>query len=381
MALIPVLVGTGTVYSRSNPVEATAANPVWQAAPVYWDAIPSVINATGSIVPYRQSTLSFDLPGTVVELPVSEGQQVEAGQLLAREDDSTQQFNLQQANFAVQAAQSALDKLLEPVDARLISNAEAQVKAAEGAYSAKASAVGQGTINTLQLQYQQSLSGVQDANKLRDDAGGQYATNDPNYLRAVAQVGIAQNNADIAQLKLQQAQQGVSLESATANIAYAQANLVQLKIGPPELAIETAQAQLAIATIQRDQAQHVLDKAHLVAPFAGTLTKVIIKQGQVTNGAAFILTDDRTPFVDVQVSEVNIGMIQIGQPVTMSLTALPGTMLTGKVQRIDTIATSTTPVVTYTVRIALDATRAPIKVDMTVNVTFGTSARPGNAGQ
>src|SRR5579859_6134850 len=67
--------------------------------------LQSIVTATGSVVANRQSALSFDFGGTLVEVPVQEGQHITAGQLLAREDDTTQQLNVQQADFAVQAAQ------------------------------------------------------------------------------------------------------------------------------------------------------------------------------------------------------------------------------------------------------------------------------------
>lgn len=333
-------------------------------------AASSAATATGSVVAIEQSNLSFDIGGQVVSVPVAEGQHVEAGQLLAQVDDSTQQFNLQQADAAVQAAQAILDKLLEPIDSTLISNAEANVKAAQGAYSAKASAVSMDTIKALQLQYQQALSAVDSANKLRANAGGQLSTTDPNYLKFVAQVGLAQNNADIAKLQLQEVQAGTSLESATANIAYAQAQLALVKAGPRQVDIDDAQAQLATAKIMRDQAQHLVDKTRLVAPFAGTLTKVNAKVGEVSTGTAFILTDDSQLYIDVQVAETAIGAIQIGQPVSMTVDALRGANLTGKVLRIDQMANTGASVVTYTVRVTPDHTDAALKVGMTVNASF-----------
>jgi HlyD family secretion protein len=372
VVIVLVAVSGSAAYARPSPISVSALPAKSDAGTgcLAEGEGRSAVTATGSIVPNRQSILSFELPGTVAEVWVSEGQHVRAGQPLARLDDTTQQFNLQQANYTVQAAQAALAKLLEPVDSADVSNAEANVKAAEGAYSAKASIVSPDTIKAYQLQYQQALAALQSANKIRADAGGQLKTDDPNYLKYVAQVGIAQDNADIAKYKLEQVQEGASLESVTANIAYAQARLAQVKAGPRPLDIESAQAQLAIATLQRDQAQHLLDKTRLLAPFAGTITQVNIKPGEVSSGAAIALIDDSLLFVDVQVNEVNIGAIQVGQPVEMSLDALPGTTLLGKVRRIDPIATAETPVITYTVRVALDTTDAPIKVGMTANATF-----------
>src|SRR5713226_1035392 len=96
------------------------------------------VSATGNIVARQTASLAFDNPGLVLEVPVTEDQQVQAGQLLARQDDSTQQANLTQARFNVQAAQAVLKKLTDPVDPGAIAKADANVKSAEGAYSSQA---------------------------------------------------------------------------------------------------------------------------------------------------------------------------------------------------------------------------------------------------
>src|SRR5258708_2639002 len=128
--------------------------------------LQSIVTATGSVVANGQSALSFDFPGTVVEMPVQEGQHVTAGQLLAREDDTSQQLNVQQTNFAVQAAQAALDKLLEPVDARDVANAQATVKAAEGNYMSLQGSVSPSQLKAAQLGVQQAQAAAQNATLL-----------------------------------------------------------------------------------------------------------------------------------------------------------------------------------------------------------------------
>lgn len=342
----------------SQPVRANAADA------------NSAVTATGGVVARGQSDLSFDIPGVVVELDVTEGQHVQAGQVLARIDDTDAQFAFQQADAAVQSAQAALDKLLEPVDARDVANAEANVQAAEGNYSAKNAAVNPATIKAMQLQYQQAVAAAQAADYTRAGLGGQYSTDDPNYQKGVALVGIAQTNAQIAQLKLEQATRGVSLESAAANIAYAQAQLARVKAGTKQIDVDDAQAQLVIAMLQRDQAQQVLDKTNLVAPFSGIASKVIVKLNELSTGPAMVLTDDSQLYVEAQVAETDIGQIHVGQAVESTFDALPGITATGKVQRIDQLAGTVGSVTAYTVRVALDKTDAPIKITMTANVNF-----------
>jgi HlyD family secretion protein len=328
------------------------------------------VSATGSTVARRQAQISFDQAGRVQEVLVQEGQTVQAGQLLARLDDSTQQANLQQADYALKAAQAALDKLLRPVDAGDLANAEADVKSAQGQYSAIAGAVSLEQIKAYEVQYQQAQAAAKNAEALRIEAGGRYAQDDPNYQRYLAQVGTATFNAEIARLRLEQAKAGRSLVVATANIAYYQARLAQVKAGSKQADIDDAQAQLAIAQLQRDQTQHQLDKTRLLAPFAGVLIAVNVKAGEVKSGPVMVIMDNSEIYVDVKVDESDIGKIRVGQPIEFTLDALPDTTLTGKVQRIADMADASASVITYLVRVTLDPTSAPVKVGMTANASF-----------
>jgi len=331
------------------------------------------VSATGSVVAKQQSTLSFDQPGRVLEVLAQQGQKVEAGQLLARQDDSTQKAALQQAEYSYQAAMAYLQKLLAPVDAGDIAKAEADVKAAQGGYSALANATSLEKIKSYELQYQQAQTAAKQAETLRMEAGGRFAPDDPLYTKAVAAVGEATFNAEIARLRLEQARNGRSLGEATANIAYYQARLLQIKAGPKAIDVEDAQVQLAIAKLQRDQVQRQLDKTKLVAPYAGVISTVNAKVGEVSTGAAMVITNNSAMYIDVKVDEVDIGKIKPGQPVELTIDALPGVDITGKVQRIAQTADATASVITYPVRVVLNSASAPIKVGMTTNAVFVTN--------
>jgi HlyD family secretion protein len=328
------------------------------------------VSATGSIVANRQSKIGFDVPGRVLEVLVQEGQRVEAGQLLARQDDSTQQAALAQAEFSLKAAEANLQKILRPVDPGDIAKAEANVKSAQGNYSSLAGSVSSQTVKTYDLQYQKAVTAAENAEKVRRDAGGRYAQDDPNYQKAVAQVGSAQFDAEIAKLNLEKAKRGRSLAEATAQIAYQQAILAQVKAGPRQVDIDAAQAEFEIAKMQRDEAQHALEKTRLVAPFGGIATTVSLKAGEISGISAIVITDASALYADVNVDETDIAKILVGQPVEITLDALSGVTLTGKVERIASTADTTAAVITYKVRMTLDPTDAALKVGMTANAVF-----------
>jgi HlyD family secretion protein len=301
---------------------------------------------------------------------VQEGQKVQAGDVLAIIDDSAQQAALDQANASLKAANAALQNILKPVDAGLIANAEANVKAAEDAYSAIANAYTPSQIQAYDLQYQQALAAVSNTEEVRREQGGRWPADDPGYQKSIAAVGQASFNAEIARLRLAQAKNGRSLLSATARISLAQTALEQVKAGPNQIDIDAAQAQVVNAQLLRDQAQHQLDKTKMKAPYAGVISTVNIKAGEMAVGPAIIETDTGAFFADIGVDEVDIGRIQVGQAVDFTLDGLPGVTLTGKVQRIAQLADENASVINYTVRIVPDATTQPIKLGMTVNASF-----------
>ncbi len=363
---------------------ATGAQTRVQRAVVGRGDIQLTVSATGNLVPTRQSSLTFTQSGNVTEVLVSQDQQVQAGQLLAQVDSTAQAANLAQAQNNLKAADAALQKLLEPVDPGQISIAEANVKAAEGSYSAQAGGTTPAQINTLQLKYQQAVQAAQDAEQLRIEAGGRTnGPGDPNYDKYVAQVGQAQVNVSIAQLNLQQAQAGSSLTQATANISYQQALLAQLKAGPKQSDIDAAQAAEVVAKEQVTQAQHQLDETNLVAPYAGIISTINAKPGTASygvggsggtsNNVAMVISDVSTLYVDITVDETDIGKVQVGQPVQVTLNALLNVTLTGKVLRITQTANTSATVITYVVRVALDKTDAPIRAGMSANATIVVS--------
>ncbi len=96
----------------SEPVQPVAA-AIPAAAPV--PTVPvtadtSVLDATGYVVARRYSTVSAKVTGKVAELFLEEGMRVEAGQLLARLDDSIPRAALALAHAQADAARAGLEE-------------------------------------------------------------------------------------------------------------------------------------------------------------------------------------------------------------------------------------------------------------------------------
>src|SRR5258708_1304616 len=211
----------------------------------------ATITATGNLVPAQTSNLTFDTSGIVRQLLVKEGQHVEAGQMLGSVDDSSQQAGVEQAQLNLKAAQSALDKILQPVDPNAIAQAEANVKSAEASYISKSSSANPLDVKTAQDKVTQAQNNADFAAKIAAGAA-QYGPDDPKNKLAQAQAGQVSFTLAQAQLAYQNSQQGSSLLSAQANIASSQAKLAQVKAGPTQSDIDQAQSAVLSAQTQLD---------------------------------------------------------------------------------------------------------------------------------
>ena len=140
--------------------------------------------------------------------------------------------------------------------------------------------------------------------------------------------------------------------------------------GPTQDEISAAQATLVTAQLNLAQAKHNLAKTELVAPYDGVISSVSAKVGEISGSTAMVITDTSELAADLKVDEAEIGKVQVGQPVTMTLDALSGVTLTGKVQYIADTADTSSSVITYVVHVVLDPVKATVKPGMSVNATL-----------
>ncbi|MEN1727374.1 MAG: biotin/lipoyl-binding protein, partial [Pseudomonadota bacterium] len=86
-------IGAWYWLNLSRALEVTVIAPdvieVGSSAPV-----ASVLDASGFVVARRQATVAAEVTGKLTEVLVEEGMTVEAGQVLARLDDATEQARL-----------------------------------------------------------------------------------------------------------------------------------------------------------------------------------------------------------------------------------------------------------------------------------------------
>lgn len=153
-------------------------------------------------------------------------------------------------------------------------------------------------------------------------------------------------------------------------LSQAQANY-DAKIKPPR-AVDVASYRAALA-----QAVANRDKGYIRAPIDGVVTKINKKIGELVSSADVMINLLSPRYeVTVDISEVDIGKLQVNDPVIITLDAF-GTdnKITGKIISIEPGPTIIQEVVYYKVHIGLDDTKVAVKPGLTANVSIKTEER------
>ncbi|MGB3797084.1 MAG: HlyD family secretion protein [Alteraurantiacibacter sp.] len=247
----------------------------------------------------RTTVVSPQVGGYLVDVPVTDFQRVEEGDLLARIDDVPFQEKVRQgaANAAAQQATLA--------------------NSAQGLRSA------------------QAQMDLQDAAVASARAALQKAQADMNRIAELVDEGsVSLRERDQARAALQQAQAGV--RQAQAQRAIAAQNVRSVTVGRGALEAQVAGAQAA-----RGLAEFELSRTQVRAPVSGRLSEVTARVGQLVNAGSqlmYIVPDDL--WVVANFKETQTAEMAVGQRATLEVDALGGVALTGKVQSIAPAASS-----------------------------------------
>jgi multidrug efflux pump subunit AcrA (membrane-fusion protein) len=285
-------------------------------------AVAFNVKATGTLASAKQASLSFAITGRVKEINVEEGAKVKTGTVIASLDTGSLESTVAQANAAFELAKASFVKVRAGPNADEVTIAKANLDRAKAA--------------------------VDQAQAAYDRIGG--ASNPASGLTVQA-------------LTLQQAT--ITFQSAVASY-----NLAVNR--PTEVELGLAAAQLAQAQAALEAAKTTLANARIIAPFDGTVLNFNPKIGEsIASNAAVATVADLTKMqVVVSLDENSLVGIKLGQSVNLTVDALGGKTLTGKVRKIGLLGTAATGVVSVPVTIDIDPTDAPIYPGLSATVEF-----------
>ncbi|MGE5643094.1 MAG: HlyD family secretion protein, partial [Byssovorax cruenta] len=307
--LLVVVVGaTAFVYMRRARAETATQ---FETTTVERGNLTATIGATGTVRAKQTAVLVWQAAGTVESVAVNVGDAVTADQVLASlaKTSLPQSVILAEADLA--SAQKSLDELTSSNTAQAQSVID--LRNAQDAYD-KA------------LNWREELNGRIRIKKIVYKKFGN---------RTFPIIKEVRGYADDATIK--KADEDLAL--AKAKLDDAQRNYDLLKDGNT--------ADIVAAQARVDAAQATINLARIIAPFDATVTESYPLPGdQVGAGAtAFRLDNLDSLLVDVEVSEVDINSVQIGQPVTLTFDAILGKEYHGEAVEVAKAGTATNGVV------------------------------------
>ena len=305
----------------------------------------AIIGATGTVRANQTADLKWQTNGRIGQIHVEVGDKVSSETVLAEllQTSLSQSIILAQADLV--DAQRKLDNLLHS--------------------------------NLQQAQAQLSLANAKDAydravwSGLQGDTAR--TTNQNSIDAARAAVTLAQDKVDSAEETFSKFEDNdeddpiragalSTLANARQNLENAKRDLNFLVQNPNEKELAISEGKVALARAEYEDAQREWERlkdgpdpddivaaesriasieatiglAQIVAPFGGTVTEVIGMTGdQVSAGSAVFRLDDLSRlFVDVEVPEIDINRILIGQSVDLSFDAISNKTYQGRVHSV-----------------------------------------------
>jgi multidrug resistance efflux pump len=312
----------------------------------------NVIISEGRVEPIHYAEIALNSNGLVSEVLSKEGDEVKAGQVIARLQNSqavtleTAQANalqsLTDAYQAVRDAQFKLDNFDVPADFSGMTPTQAVTQRLDELNTARNNFEPYKDLSERKLK----LTGSEQENGVIKDIAKQ-----------------TKKQLDDAWERYRKAVQWLDLDSAvqTANAQLVQAQKDYDSLQDPSFSEDTAGTRAALAN------------AEVRAPFSGTLTNLDLKVGEfAASGTPVLTVADLSSWVvkTTDLTEIDVVNLSEGQTVDITLDAIPNVTLKGNVLSISNNYTEKQGDIVYQVSVLLTDNNPAIRWGMTAQVKF-----------
>ncbi len=322
--------------------------------------------------------------GTIVELPIEEGQRIARGGLVARFDDRADAAELARVRAARERA--AAEHARAEVELGLVrSQVRGRTAAAASGVSQSRAGLEQAQEDSL-LQRERARRGIEgaeaaaraaQAREARALAERENASRDAVRIGSLFGAGVVAEEAHdrtelalaAAEQRLLEARQDAAAAQAALEAARAEQRTVEIKRRQESIAgasLERAQTDLTLAREERArvEAQELnlrvleaalrqaeaaeraaalrLEECVLASPVAGVVARRIADPGETLAAGqpVALLTDPDRVWVEANVKETALRRVAPGAPVEVRVDALPGRSLRGRVAAVNAAANS-----------------------------------------
>lgn len=387
--------------------------------------LKETVLATGQVTSKTDLNLSFSKSGIVKNLKVKVGDKATPGQILANLDQGNELSALTSARGAVAQAEAKYQRILNGASSEEITLAKVALKNAEldleriktqqeilvaNAYKTLLNSTPEAlpavtssdfTPPTITGNYNKDMAG-----ELRisisgggtsfgvsgvANGGGMVTTTTPQPLGdSGLYIQFPNGSVNVSEWIISIPNKKASDYVTNLNAYQASKKTSESAIGTAEALVEQRKAELSIkqssarpadvdlakgellsAEGQLQNAQANYEHTLLRAPALGTITKIDIKYGELTevNKPVMVLEDIDNLYVEALINESNITSLRVDQPVSITFDAFGGAKkFMGKVSVIDPSADTKDGVVNYKIKVALDEANLNIRPGMNANI-------------
>jgi len=320
-----------TGFAACSPLGGEEEEITEHYVDVVRDNLTVVVNGSGNIELTEEMDLTFGIAGRIEEILIREGDAVGKGDLLARLDTDDLELAVTQAQVSITTAEVAVTQgevTLETAKYNLTQTRElyywTEITAAEG------------EVADAEDFLESALS------KLNQTASG--CEGEEEWKKIVF---YAEKRLDTAQARLDAMLSGTDSEEVA---------IQQLQIEAAEESLELNRESLDLARQSLEQAKKQLVKATVIAPYSGVVTSVSAdEQDTVTTATPiFHLIDPTSLQLNVQVDEIDVTDVKVGQKAIMEVDALLGRQIEAEVTSIGLLPTAEAGVIVYDVEIDFD---------------------------
>jgi membrane fusion protein (multidrug efflux system) len=306
----------------------------------WWVSGRYVISTDDAYVRAHNTTLASKISGYVASIPIEDNATIHAGDVIATIDDGDYKLAADAAREKVATQQATVDRIGRQVIAQnaTIDQAKAQMVSAQAAAKRM----------QLELDRQQALA---------------------------AQKFASQQTLEQAQANRDQS--SAAVDNAQAGIDAAAANLDVLKAQQQEAARTLDELKTALAKAERDFSFTVIR-----APVDGVFSNRAVQTGDyVQTGqriASLVPLDD--VYVDANFKETQLARLHPGQPVSISVDALPDHAIAGRVASLSPASGavfSLLPPDNATGNFTKIVQRLPVRIEVPADVLAKQVLRPG----
>lgn len=331
-----------------NPFGGSEQEATEQLAEVVRGDLTVTVSGSGNLEVTNEAMLAFGIGGRVDKIYVEEGDEVSKGEVLARLETDSLELALTEAQVAQTRAEVAV------IQAEVtITEAQVTLETAEYNLEEAQDLYARPDVHTARAAVSEAQSYLEYAEQMLAQSS---TTKDIKVW--TNEVSYAEETLRAAEVSLNEMLSAPDTEEVAIKRLQVEAAKQSLELA--EQSLELNKQSLELAKQSLEQARKQLDEAIIIAPLDGVVASVYVKEGDVISSPTMApttiihLIDPGSMELKVQVDEIDIPEVKLGQRAIIEVDALPALPVEGKVSSISLLPIVEAGVIVYDVEIDFD---------------------------